>query len=234
MIVVTSVSWDWSIVREALPPMLEAFAKVTLVVTVVASVLSALLGLVWAVGLRELPGPLAKILTFVLSLLRNTPIILQLLIAEFAIVQPTGWLSHTSSLDQYQHRLMIIGIVVFALQYSTYMAESYRGGIESIRPGQWEAATALSLPQSRTWRAVILPQAFRVALPSLGNWTIAMFKDTPYLFAITVPEMLTVAQRIGGNKFSLIEVYTIAGLIFLVASYPTAILMRTLEKKLVY
>ncbi|TWP39021.1 amino acid ABC transporter permease [Leekyejoonella antrihumi] len=226
--------WDWSIARDALPVMLKAFFEVTLVVTVVASILSALLGLIWAIGLREMPGALSKVLAFVLSLLRNTPIPLQLLIAAYAIVQPTGWLSHTSSLAQYQHRLIIIGIVVFALQYSTYMAESYRGGIESIRSGQWEAATALSLPRRRTWQAVIVPQAMRAALPSLGNWAIAMFKDTPYLIAISVPEMVSQAQDIGGNNFSYIEVMTIAGLIFLVASYPTAILMRTLEKKLVY
>ncbi len=226
--------WDWSIVREAFPPMIKAFLEVTLLVTVVASILSAVLGLIWAIGLRELPTVLGKPLTFILSLLRNTPIPLQLLIAEYGIVQPTGWISHTSGLDQLNHRLMIIGIVVFALQYSTYMAESYRGGIESIRAGQWEAATALSLPRSRTWQAVIIPQALRVAIPSMGNWAIAMFKDTPYLFAISVPEMVFEAHYIGGNHFHYIEVYTLAGLIFLAASYPTAILMRTLEKKLVY
>lgn len=226
--------WDWSIVREAFPVMITAFLEVTLLVTVVASIVSAALGLVWAIGLRELPKLPGKALTFVLSLLRNTPIPLQLLIAEYGIAQPTGWLSHTSGLNQLQHRLIIIGIVVFSLQYSTYMAESYRGGIESIRSGQWEACTALSLPQSRTWRAVIIPQALRAALPSLGNWAIAMFKDTPYLIAISVPEMVFQAQEIGGNHFHYIEVYTLAGLIFLAASYPTAVLMRTLEKKLVY
>lgn len=228
------MSWDWSIVREAFPVMIGAFFKVTLVVTVIASVLSALIGLVWAVALRELPGPIAKVLAFLLSLVRNTPIPLQLLIAAYVVVQPTGWLSHTSSLDQYQHRLMIIGIAVFSLQYSTYMAESYRAGIESLPKGQWEAATALSLPARRTWQAVIIPQALRATLPSLGNWAIAMFKDTPYLIAISVPEMVFQAQQIGGNHFSYIEVMTIAGLIFLAASYPTAILMRVLEKKLAY
>src|SRR5690625_3926733 len=89
---------------------------------------------------------------------------------------------------------LIIGVIVFGVHYSTYMAESYRAGIESIRSGQWEAATALSLPATRTWRAVILPQAIRNTLPSLGNWTIAMFKDPPYLIFIHVGEMVTRAH----------------------------------------
>lgn len=228
-----SASWDWSIAREAFPIMLGAFVKVTLLVTVVASVLSALLGLVWAIALRELPRPASKFLSWLLGVVRGTPIPLQLLMVDFGIATPAGWLAHLHP-DQLQHRLIILGIVVFSIHYSTYMAESYRAGIDSIPKGQWEAATALSLPQARVWRAVIIPQALRATLPSLGNWAIAMFKDTPYLIAISVPEMVSKAYEIGGNHFKYIEVFTVAGLIFLAASYPTAILMRRLEKKLAY
>lgn len=228
-----SASWDWSIAREAFPIMLGAFVKVTLLVTVVASVLSALLGLVWAIALRELPRPASKFLSWLLGVVRGTPIPLQLLMVDFGIATPAGWLAHLHP-DQLQHRLIILGIVVFSIHYSTYMAESYRAGIDSIPKGQWEASTALSLPQARVWRAVIIPQALRATLPSLGNWAIAMFKDTPYLIAISVPEMVSKAYEIGGNHFKYIEVFTVAGLIFLAASYPTAILMRRLEKKLAY
>lgn len=230
----SSVKWDWGITKEAFPELLKAFLEVTLVVTVVASILSALLGLIWAVGLRELPRPLSKVLSWLLGVIRMTPLPLQLLIVTFGIVTPWGWLAHLDGPDQLNHRLMMIGIVVFAVHYSTYMAESYRAGIESLPKGQWEAATALSLPQGRTWRAVIIPQAMRATLPSLGNWAIAMFKDTPYLLAISVPEMVSEARRVGGAHFDYLESFTIAGLIFLVASYPTAILMRRLEKKLAY
>jgi len=229
----SSVSWDWGIAREAFPDMLEAFVKVTLLTTVVASILSALLGLIWAIGLRELPGPASKFLSWLLGVVRGTPIPLQLLMVDFGIATPLGWLAHLHP-DQLQHRLIAIGIIVFSVHYSTYMAESYRAGIDSIPKGQWEAATALSLPQARVWRSVIVPQALRATLPSLGNWAIAMFKDTPYLIAISVPEMVSKAYDIGGGHFKYVEVFTIAGLIFLAASYPTAILMRRLEKKLAY
>ncbi|WP_289017677.1 amino acid ABC transporter permease [uncultured Ornithinimicrobium sp.] len=204
---------------EALPILVMAFLEVTLVVTVASSLLAAVLGLVWTIALRELPRALARPLAFVLDFIRMTPLPVHLLVIYYAFTQLSP---------------MTVGILVFGVHYSTYMAESYRAGIESIRKGQWEAAKALSLPPSRTWRAVILPQAIRNTLPSLGNWAIAMFKDTPFLIFISVPEMVTRAREFGGQNFSYIEAMTLAGLLFLLASYPTAVLMQKLEKKLAY
>src|SRR5690625_7320071 len=80
---------------------------------------------------------------------------------------------------------LVIGVIVFGVHYSTYMAESYRAGIESIRSGLWEAATALSLPDTCTWRAVILPLAIRHTSPALGYCTISLLKITPHLLYIT-------------------------------------------------
>ncbi len=88
------------------------------------------------------------------------------------------------------------------------------------------------MSKGRTWRAVIIPQALRATVPSLGNWAIAMFKDTPFLIMISVPEMVTAAERYGGSTFSYDEPFILAGLIFLAASYPTAVLMRKLENRL--
>lgn len=213
------MSWDMGLALEALPRLLEAFLKVTLLVTVISSIAAAVLGILWAILLREAPRPISAVLFRILDIIRMTPIPLQLA-AVYAFLIATD----VSTLT--------IGIVVFGLHYSTYMAESYRAGIESIRPGQWEAATALSMSKARTWRAVIIPQALRATVPSLGNWAIAMFKDTPFLIMISVPELVTVAQDEGANNFSFLEPITLAGLIFLVASYPTAVLMRKLENRL--
>lgn len=215
----TGFTWDWSTVAEVLPELLKAFVQVTLLVTVLGSLLAAALGLVWAVLTRELPPLLSRPLAWLLDVIRMTPLPIQLFLVYYTF----------SSLD-----VKTIGIVVIGVHYSTYMAESYRAGIESIRSGQWEAATALSLPRSRTWRAVIIPQALRATLPSLGNWAIAMFKDTPFLIVIGVGEMVTAARLYGGRNFDYVEAITMAGVIFLVASYPTAVLMRRLEKKLAY
>lgn len=211
--------WDNEVALEALPVMLEAFVKVTLVVTVIGSLVAAVLGLVWAVSLRELPAVVGKPLGWALDVVRMTPLPLQLLFVYFTFNQLSG---------------MVVGILVMGIHYSTYMAESYRAGIESVPRGQWEAATALSLPARRTWTDLIIPQALRNTLPSLGGWAIAMFKDTPFLIVIGVPEMVTAAQRVGAQNFTYTEALTIAGAIFLVASYPTFLLMRYLEKKLEY
>ena len=211
--------FDSELFLEALPVLLKAFVEVTLVVTVLGSLLAAVLGLVWAIALRELPAAIGRPLRWVLDFIRMTPLPVHLLVVYYAFTQISP---------------KTVGILVIGIHYSTYMAESYRSGIDSIRSGQWEAATALSLPRSRTWRAVILPQAIRNTLPSLGNWAIAMFKDTPFLIFISVPEMVTAAREFGGRNFSYIEAMTVAGLLFLLASYPTAVLMQKLEKKLAY
>jgi polar amino acid transport system permease protein len=226
------MEFDLEFALETVGPLLMAFLQVTLVVTVAGSVIAALLGLIWAIGQRELPTPIRMVLTFVLDVIRMTPLPLQLLFAVAIFISFDGYRRFPET--DVETLGMILGIAVFSVHYSTYMAESYRAGIESISCGQWEAATALSLPRNRVWRAVIIPQALRATLPSLGNWAIAMFKDTPFLLVILVPEMVAKAKQLGGASYQYTEVFTVAGLIFLVASYPTAVLMRKLEKKLVY
>lgn len=127
-----------------------------------------------------------------------------------------------------------IGIIIFGIHYATYMAEVYRAGIDSVPQGQWEATTALSMSRARTWIAVIIPQAVRATVPALGNYVISMFKDTPFLIAITVTEIVRAAQTYGGNHFTYIEAITLTGVIFLASSYPTSLLISRLEKRLAY
>ncbi|MCT1606719.1 amino acid ABC transporter permease [Nesterenkonia massiliensis] len=211
--------WDWEFALDALPDMLLAFLQVTLVVTVVGTLIAAVLGLIIAVLLRVLPAPLAWVLKWAANFIRMTPIVVQLIFVFWTFM----WLDS-----------LTIGIVVFGVHYATYMSEVYRAGIESVPKGQWEAATALSMPPVRVWRKVVIPQALRSTVPSLGNYAISMFKDTPFLIVISVAEMVTVAGQIGAPTFRYTEVYVIAGLIFLAASYPTAVLINRLEKRLAY
>src|SRR5690606_25898566 len=107
-----------------------------------------------------------------------------------------------------------------------------RSGIDAVPKGQWEATTALSMSKTRTWRKVIIPQALRTTVPALGTWVISMFKDTPFLTVIFVVEMLTRAEEFGARTFVYTEAITLAGLIFLAASYPTSVLLRRLEARL--
>ena len=213
-----SVDWSWERAWDALPFLLEGF-KITLLATVLGFVLAAALGLVIAVVRHSGPTFVTVPLRLVTEFIRLTPLIVQLLFAYYLLPQFSA---------------LQIGIAVLGIHYSTYMAEVYRAGIDAVPPGQWEAARALSLPSSRTWRAVVLPQAVRSTTPALGNYAISMFKDTPFLFAITVVEMVTAAQQYGASTFQYLEPITLAGVIFLLASYPTSILIRRLEKSLAY
>ena len=136
-------------------------------------------------------------------------------------------------LSPYIDSTLAIGIWVLGIHYTTYMAEVYRAGIDSVPTGQWEAATALSLPRVRTWRAVVVPQAIRNTLPALGNYAISMFKETPFFVVIYIPELVRAAQGYGDQFFRYTEPdhHRRPDTSWPPAT-PTSLLIRRLEKKL--
>lgn len=211
--------WSWEHASAALPDLLLKFFTVTLVVTIIGSIIAAVLGLVIAVGRRSAPRPFSAAITLVMNFIRMTPLVVQLLFAYyvFTTVPP-----------------IVLGTIIIGIHYATYMAEVYRAGIDAVPPGQWEATTALSMSPGRTWIAVIIPQALRSTLPALANYVISMFKDTPFLMVITITELVRQAQLYGGKNFRYVEAIILAGLIYLVASYLSSLLTRRLEKKLEY
>ncbi|MEE6273616.1 ectoine/hydroxyectoine ABC transporter permease subunit EhuD [Georgenia wangjunii] len=209
--------WSWERAAEALPSLLSAFVEVTLLVTVLGSVIAAVLGLVIAMVRRLAPAVVARPVHWVMEFIRMTPVVIQLLFVYYTFTDLPG---------------LWIGIGVLGVHYSTYMAEVYRSGIDNVPKGQWEAATALSMSKGRTWRKVVIPQALRTTVPALGTWVISMFKDTPFLFVIFVPELVNAAEDYGSRTFTYVEAFTLAGLIFLAASYPTSVLLRKLEARL--
>ena len=210
--------WYWNHAATVFPLLLQGF-KITLLATVLGTLIAVVLGLVVAIIRRIAPTIIRNPVTWVVEFIRMTPLVVQLVFANLV-------------LSPYIESTLAIGIWVLGIHYTTYMAEVYRAGIDSVAKGQWEAATALSLPVARTWRAVVIPQAIRNTLPALGNYAISMFKETPFFVVIYIPEMVRGAQTYGGDTFRYTESITLAGLIFLVASYPTSLLIRRLEKKL--
>ncbi|MEV7288088.1 ectoine/hydroxyectoine ABC transporter permease subunit EhuD [Streptomyces sp. NPDC093252] len=208
--------WDWNAVRDSLPLLWQGF-RTTLLATVLGTLVAAVLGLVAALAARA-PARLVSLpVRAVMEFVRSTPLLVQL-VGAYAVF---------SSVDP-----LTIGVVVLGIHYASYLAEVYRAGIDAVPAGQWEASRALSLSPRRTWQSVILPQAVRKVLPALGNYAISMFKETPFLAVITVTEMVAEAREYGAYHFAYVETFTLAGLIFLLASYPTSLLMRRLEKRL--
>jgi polar amino acid transport system permease protein len=208
--------WDWAKAWEVLPALLKGLV-VTVEATVVGMVIASILGLLIALALRAPTRWVRLPLRFVVDFIRMTPLLVQLVFV---------WLVFSTI------PTLVVGFTVLGVHYATYMSEVYRAGIEAVPKGQWEASTALNLPRGRTWRAVILPQAVKNTLPGLGNYAVSMFKETPFLFAISVVEMYTAAQQYGARTFSYIEPLTMVGLLFLLVSYPTSLLVRRMETRL--
>ena len=211
--------WDWTYTLEVLPDILAAFA-VTLQATLAGFVLALLLGLAWAVARMAPSRWLARGVSWLVEFVRSTPLLIQLYFLYYVLPEYGLTLSP-----------LVIGILALGLHYSCYTAEVYRAGIEAVPRGQWEAARALNLSPQATWRRVILPQAVPPTLPVLGNYLIAMFKDTPLLAAITVMEMLQTAKLIGAQSFRYLEPLTITGAVFLVVSLAASYLVRHLETR---
>jgi polar amino acid transport system permease protein len=211
--------WDWGYALQVLPQLLGALL-VTIEITVLGSVLALLLGLLVAVVRQARVPVLSQVLWALVEFIRSTPLLVQVFFLYFALPRFGITLS-----------AMTVGIIGLGVHYATYTSEVYRAGIEAVPRGQWEAAVALNLPLSRTWTGVILPQAIPRVLPALGNYVISMFKEVPILLAISVVEVVSKAQEIGSATFRFTEPYTLAGLLFLVLSYPASMLVRRLERR---
>lgn len=212
--------WDWDLAVDALPYILEGLL-VTLEITVLGSLLAYVLGLVFALLRRARIPVLDQALYLFIEFVRSTPLLVQVFVLYY-LVQPAIGLPLSA---------FTTGVIAIGVHYACYTSEVYRAGIEAVPKGQWEAATALNLPRARVWTDVILPQAVPRVLPSLGNYTISMFKETPLLLAIGVVDVVNAAKEQGAEVYRFTEVYTIAGLLFLLLSYPASILVRKLERR---
>jgi polar amino acid transport system permease protein len=193
---------------------------VTVQATLVGSVVALVLGLVFALLRRSSLRAVRIVTGAFVEFIRSTPLLVQLYVLFFVL--PTVGIT----LSGFQ-----AGVIGLGVHYATYTSEVYRAGIEGVPRGQWEAATALNLPASRVWRSVILPQAIPRVLPALGNYVIAMFKETPLLSAITVLEMLAIAKGLGSQTFRYLEPLTLVGLLFLLVSLPASLTVRRLERR---
>lgn len=212
--------WSWSTAWDVIPYLLRGLV-VTVEITVLASIVSYLLGLVIAIVLRARVPVLSTVVFLFTQFIRNTPLLVQVFVFYWVLQAKTGILLSA----------FISGVIVIGVHYATYTAEVYRAGIDAIPKGQWEAAVALNLPTRRVWTSVILPQAVPRVIPALGNYTIAMFKETPLLLAIGVVELLNEAKEYGAETFNVVEAYTMAGVFFLVISYASSLAVRRLEKR---
>jgi len=209
--------WDWGFTFEILPLLARA-SLITLEATLLGFMITAILGLLFAIGRLYGPGWLSIPLTGLIEFIRSTPLLIQIFFIYF--VFPEVGLSLGA---------MTAGILALGLHYATYCSEVYRAGLVNIPRGQWEASTALNLPSFETFRDVIIPQAIPPVVPALGNYLVALFKDTPLLSAIAVMELMQTAKIIGSEDFRYTEPITLVGIIFLLFSLIAAGLIKLVE-----
>ncbi|MFC8242394.1 MULTISPECIES: ectoine/hydroxyectoine ABC transporter permease subunit EhuD [Streptomyces] len=214
------MSWDWNVVDDFMPRFWDG-VLVTLQALAIGTLIAFALGLVWALAQRSSQRWVRWPVTAVTEFIRNTPLLVQLFFLFYVVPNFGPAMSPLTT-----------GIVGLGLHYSTYTAEVYRAGIGGVPIGQWEAATALSLSKGRTWRAVILPQAIRRVVPPLGNYVIAMLKDSPMIATIGAFDMLGEAQAYSNETFTT-EALTVVGVAFILIAYPASLLIRALERRLV-
>jgi len=213
------MSWDWKFAIETFP---EIFSVIWLVIAITfgAYFVSLVLGLVLTLARRSSFKPLSWFVYGFIEFVRSTPPLVQLFFVYFALP------SVGISLNKYA-----AGILTLGIHYSTYISEVYRSGIDSIDKGQWEAARAMNFTKTQTWFRIILPQAIPPVIPMAGNYLLVLFKETPLLMAIGIGEFLQKAQLIGSSTFKYLEPITIVGLLFLLLSYPSALLISKLEER---
>ena len=184
------------------------------------------LGLVVAGGRMSRFAPLRWLMRIYISVMRGTPLILQLIIVFFAPYYVFG----INLTPEYR---FIAVIIAFTINYAAYFAEIYRGGIEAIPKGQYEAAKVLGYNKFETFFIIVLPQVFKIVLPSITNEVITLVKDTSLSFVIAIPEMFTVAKQIAAADAS-IAALLVAGVFYYILNAIVAFVMEYIEKRLSY
>lgn len=218
------IEWDtannWVFAWSILPILLKG-----LIVTVEATLLGFVVGAVFGLVLAGLKSARLKIIAwpaaFFTEFIRDTPLLVQLfflyyVLPEYGLILPA----------------FLTGALALGLQYSAYMSEVYRAGIDSITHGQTEAARALDISPIRTFAVIILPQAIPRIIPALGNYLVSIMKDVPVLSVVSVLELLNVARIIGDRSFNYMVPLTMVGIIYLIMTLFASSAIRYLDEKL--
>ena len=213
-----NAEWRWDFAIEILPNMLWATLN-TILAAGIGYAIAAIVGLLFLLGQRT-PIKIVNIINReIVEFIRSTPLLIQLFFVYFVLPQFGITLS-----------AWVCGMITIGLHFGTYLSEVYRGALEGVPKTQWEACRALNFSTFYTYRKIVLPQAFPIAIPGMGNYLVGIFKDTPLLSTIGVAELFHAATAVGGYHYRYLEPYTIVGIIFLTLSIPAAIWIRKIEK----
>ena len=208
-----------------LQQLLGGFGK-TLMIFFLTLIFSLPLGLAVYFGRKARFAPLSWLMRFCISILRGTPLMLQLLVVCYG----PYYLFHMKLSSNWTFTALILG---FVINYAAYFAEIYRSGIESMPVGQYEAAEVLGYTRTQTFMKIILPQVIKRILPAITNEVITLVKDTSLAFVLAFAEMFTLAKQIAANKTTFMPLF-VAGLFYFIFNAVVAWSMEQAEKRLSY
>lgn len=184
------------------------------------------LGFAIAFGRMSKNAVVASIFRFYVSVVRGTPLMLQIMFVYFAPYMFFG-------LPLSNYPRFLATVIAFGLNYAAYFAEIYRGGIQSVDRGQSEAAMALGIPKGMTFFRIILPQVVKRVMPAVGNEVITLVKDTSLAFTIAVAEMFTIAKQLSSAQTTMTPLVA-AGVFYYVFNFIVAWTIERIEKRLSY
>lgn len=211
-------------------PTMVNFLGTGLVMTVqiffIALIGSVPLGVLVALGRMSKFKPLSLLVRLYISIMRGTPLMLQLMAINFAPFFVFGITTDT----QWKFTATYIA---FILNYAAYFGEIYRSGIQSIPRGQYEAAEVLGYTRAQTFLKIVLPQVVKRIMPSMSNEIITLVKDTSLAFVLTVPELMSQTKALAAREASMVP-YVMAGVVYWVLNFVVDVVMTKVEKKLDY
>lgn len=226
----------WEIIKTSLPQLLAAGFKYTIPLAIISFFFGLIIALVTAlIRLSRQRGAfmiLKWIASFYVWLFRSTPLLVQLFIVFFGLpyLRIKGVLPHGIKLEPFT-----AGIITFSLNTGAYASETIRAAISSVPTGQWEAGAAIGMTRLQILWRIILPQALRVALPSLSNSFISLVKDTSLAASITIMEMFAVSQQIAAENYQPLLMYTLVAMVYAVfttvLSYFQGYLERVVDRQ---
>jgi polar amino acid transport system permease protein len=212
--------FDWSAIPDMMPALLTGL-RVTVLLTFVIMGIALIAALPIALARMSSRRWLRFPSTIYVQVLRGTPVLLQLFylyyVLPFAGIELNAWTA---------------GIIGMSAAYSAYLSEIYRAGIEAVDRGQTEAALALGMSRVQVMRIVVLPQAFRIVIPPIGNMFVGLFKDTSLLSILTIRELMFQGQLLAATNFRHITIFTVIAILYLAVCWPSAAIIDRLEQKL--
>lgn len=208
-----------TMITELLLALLEGL-KTTLFLFSIILIVTIPLGFLVAIVRVYAPKGISLIVQFYIYIMRGTPLLLQLMVVFFG-------LPHIGiTLDRFP-----AAVIAFALNYTAYYAEIFRGGILAVPKGQFEALQVLGIGKIRGYRRIIIPQVTRIVLPSVGNEVISLVKDTSLVYILGLGELLRAGQ-IASNTYASLIPFVAVGIIYLLITGLVTLGLTTIEKRI--